>query len=104
MATLKKKKIVFKTDYSLMQVKSIAECSKRDHSAILSTFIKLPVVIKTFFYSLVSFYTCFTVFICMGKSIRIFIFPDKQNDQKEFSVAHSCLVALEYLGYNLVQL
>ena len=29
-----------------MKVKSIAECSKREHSAILSTFIKLPFVIK----------------------------------------------------------
>ena len=38
----------FKTDHRLMQVKSIAECSKGEHSAILSTFIKQPVVIKTF--------------------------------------------------------
>ena len=36
--------MVFKTDYRLMQVKSI----QREYSAILSTFIKLPVVIKTF--------------------------------------------------------
>ena len=41
----KKTKMVFKTDYRLMKVKSIAECSK-EHSAILSTFIKLPFVIK----------------------------------------------------------
>ena len=40
-------KLVFKTDYSLMQVKSIVE-----HSAILSTFIKLPFVIKIFVLSL----------------------------------------------------
>ena len=33
-----------------MQVKSIAECSK-EHSAILSAFIKLPVVIKSLFLS-----------------------------------------------------
>ena len=33
-----------------MQVKSIAECSK--HSAILSTFIKLPFVIKSFVLSI----------------------------------------------------
>ena len=32
MATLKKTKMVFKTDYHLMLVKSIAECS-REHSA-----------------------------------------------------------------------
>ena len=35
----KDKKLVFKTNYSLMQVKGIA---------ILSTFIKLPFVFKTF--------------------------------------------------------
>ena len=34
----------FKTDHRLMQVKSIAECSKRETSAILATFIKLPVI------------------------------------------------------------
>ena len=46
-------KMFFKTDYHyrLMQVKSIAECSK-EHSAILLTFIKLPVVIKTFILSI----------------------------------------------------
>ena len=50
-----------KTYYRLMQVKSIAECSK--HSAILSTFIKLPVVIKTYVLSIFEwpFYTGFTV-------------------------------------------
>ena len=41
-------KLVFKTDYRLMQVKNIAECSKREHSSILSTFIKLQFVIKIF--------------------------------------------------------
>ena len=34
----------FKTDYRITQVKSIAECSK-EHSAILSTFIKLPLLL-----------------------------------------------------------
>ena len=42
----KRPKLVFKTNYRLMQVKSIAECSK--HSAILSTFTKLPIVVKCF--------------------------------------------------------
>ena len=43
MQSLKKKtkKMVFKTDYRLMQVISIAECSP----AILSTFSRLPFVI-----------------------------------------------------------
>ena len=48
----KKAKIVFKTDYRLMQVKRIAECSNWEHSAILSTFIKLPFVINIFVLSI----------------------------------------------------
>ena len=49
------------TDYAaLMQVKSIAECSK----GILLTFIKLPFVIKIFVLSIFEwpFYTGFTVY------------------------------------------
>ena len=41
-------KLVFKTNFRLIQVKSIEECSKWEHSAKLSTFIKLPFVIKIF--------------------------------------------------------
>ena len=54
-------KLVITTNYRLMQVKSIAECL--EHSAILSTFIKLPFVIKIFVLSIFEwpFYTCFTV-------------------------------------------
>ena len=46
-----------------MQIESIAECSKREHSAILLTFIKLPFVIKIFVLSIFEwpFYTGFTV-------------------------------------------
>ena len=66
--------MVFKTDYRLMQVKSIAECSNgsililltciklpfvikapvlsRENSAILLTCIKLPFVIKAFVLSI----------------------------------------------------
>ena len=53
-----------------MQVKSITECSK--HSAILSTFIKLPFVIKIFGLSISEwpFHTSFTVHY-----IKIFLFP-----------------------------
>ena len=45
-----------------MQVKSIAECS--EHSAILLTIIKLPIVIKIFVLSIFEwlFYTGVTVF------------------------------------------
>ena len=46
-----------------MQIESIAECSKREHSAILLTFIKLPIVIKIFVLSIFEwpFYTGLTV-------------------------------------------
>ena len=57
----KKKKMVFKTDYRLMQVKSIADCWSKvlqnallEHSAILSTCIKVPSVFKTFVLSVLS--------------------------------------------------
>ena len=55
----KRPKKVFKTNYCLMQVKII----QREHSAILSTFIKLPIVIKIFVLSIFEwpFYTDFTV-------------------------------------------
>ena len=46
----KDQKLVLKTNYRLMQVKINAECSK--HSAILSTLIKLPFVIKIFVLSI----------------------------------------------------
>ena len=48
-----------------MQVKSIAKCSKGEHSAILSTFVKLPFVIKIFVLSVFEwpFYcSCFILF------------------------------------------
>ena len=47
-----------------MQVKSNTECSKGEHSAILSTFIKIPFVIKIFVLSIFEwpFYTSFVVF------------------------------------------
>ena len=55
----KRQKIGFKTNYRLMKVESIAECSNEgrkycrmlqgEHSAILSTFIKLPFVIRSLF-------------------------------------------------------
>ena len=55
MVTQKRPKIGFKTDYCLMQVK--------EHSAILSTFMKLPFAIKSFVLSIFewSIKTGFTV-------------------------------------------
>ena len=46
-----------KTDYSLMEVKSIANAARQhseilSHSAILSTFIKLPFAVKSFVLSI----------------------------------------------------
>ena len=64
MATLKKtKKLFFKTDYHLMQVKRI-----------LLTFIKLPFVIKIFdlFTFEWPFYTGFTVYTYSPVNIQIF--------------------------------
>ena len=56
----KDQKLVFKTNYPLMQIKSIAES---EHFAILSTFIKLPFCHKIFVLSICEwpFYTGFTV-------------------------------------------
>ena len=39
-------KLVFKTDYRLMQVKKYCRMLQGEHSAILSTFIKVPFVIN----------------------------------------------------------
>ena len=64
MTTLKRtEKMVFKTNYHLMQVKSIAECS-----AILLTCIKLPIVIKILVLSIFEwpFYTGFTVHLILS--------------------------------------
>ena len=48
--------MVFKTNYRLMQVKSIAECW--EHSVILSTIVKLLFVIKIFVFSIFEWLYC----------------------------------------------
>ena len=59
LTTLKKtEKLVFKTNYRLMQVKSVAECSDGEHSAILLAFIRLPFVIKIFVLSIFGWLYC----------------------------------------------
>ena len=40
----KDRKLVFKANYHLMQVKRIAECSNGEHSAILTIFVKLRIL------------------------------------------------------------
>ena len=76
----KDQKLFFKTNYRLMQVKSIAECF--EHSAILLTFIKLPFVIKIFVLSIFEwpFYTGFTVHSCgdMVNMVNEFMQKKKQ--------------------------
>ena len=68
-----------------MQVKSIAECSKgREHSAILSTFINLPFVIKIVVLSIFEwpFYTGFTVFtynVCQFVCLTLGMFGDEKH-------------------------
>ena len=64
----KDQKLIFKTDFRLMQVKRIVECSKGNHSAIRSTFIKLrvPFLIKIFILSI--FEWPFTV-LCACKRV-----------------------------------
>ena len=59
----KRLKMIFKTDYRLMQVKQYCRMIERGHSAILSTCIKLSVVIKIFVLSIFErpFYTGVTV-------------------------------------------
>ena len=56
-------KSVFKTNYRLMKVKSIAECSKGSILQFLSTFIKLSFVTNIYVLSMFEwpFYTDFTV-------------------------------------------
>ena len=66
----KRPQLVFNANYRLMQVKSIAECSK-GHSAILFTFIKLQFVIKIFELSIFKWplKTGFTVHSCESPHI-----------------------------------
>ena len=66
----KGQKLVFETNYPLMQVKSTAECSK--YSAILSTFIKLPIDIMIFVLSVYEwpFYIGFTV--CVSHALNMY--------------------------------
>ena len=63
MATLKKTKIVFQDQLSLNAGQKYCRMLKWAHSAILSTFIKLPIVTKIFVLSIFEwpFYTGFTL-------------------------------------------
>ena len=61
------------TNYGLMKVKSIAECSIHgEHSAILLTFINLPFAIKTFVLSFLS--------DCL-RQVILYLFQQQHTDQ-----------------------
>ena len=82
----KDRKLVFKTNYHLIKVKSIAECSK-GHSATFLTFIKLPFVTKIYVLSIFEwpFYAGFTVtcLICTFVVVRVVIKPLIEQSLKE---------------------
>ena len=69
MATLKKQKIGFHDQLSLNAGKKYCRMLQGEHSAILSAFIKLPIVIKFFVLSAYEwqFYTGFTVLVVFVK-------------------------------------
>ena len=66
-ATLKKTKVGFQDQLSLNAGQKYCRMLQGEHSATLSTVIKLPFVIKIFILSIFEwlFYTGFTVFICV---------------------------------------
>ena len=83
-------KLVFKPSYPLMQIKSIAEW---EHSAILSTFIKLPFNIKIFVFSI------FEGPLMTGFTVSIFeLFASvKINEEDGGPVAEYKRILVEYL-------
>ena len=68
MASLKWPKIGFQDQLSLNEGQKYCRMLQWEHSAILSTFIKLPFVIKIFVLSIFEwpFYTGFTVYTNVG--------------------------------------
>ena len=77
-AVKKKKKLAFKTNYHLMQVK-VLQNAPREHSAILLTFIKLPFVLRplsclflTGRFRQVLLYCRIEVFLVAGVGVYIF--------------------------------
>ena len=76
-----------------MQVKSIAECSKGEHYAILLTFIKLPFVIKIFVF--VYFSGRFTQVLLY---IYVFDFIDPENSYNKNRWKCLELITLERLA------
>ena len=73
-----------------MRVKSIAECSNGEHSALLLNFIKLPFVIKIFVLSMFKWplKTGFTVFTLQTL---------KQNGYVSISIKKYRLFSVEYI-------
>ena len=77
-----------------MQVKSIAECSP----SILSTFIKLPFVIKIFVLSIfeLPLKTGFTILLQAGSQKKILIFQSKYNEIVIIIISVSLTCVLGY--------
>ena len=73
-ATLKNAKNDFQDLLSLNAGQTYCRMFQKEHSAILSTFMKLPVVIKTFVLSIFEwpFFTGFTVHPCPGRHVLLF--------------------------------
>ena len=74
MATLKRPKIGFQDQLSLNAGQKYCRMLQGEHSAILSTFIELPFVIKIFVLSIFEwpFYTDFTVWVSCAGSLALF--------------------------------
>ena len=72
----KRPKIGFQDQLSLNAGQKYCRMVQGEHSAILLTYIKLPIVIKIFVLSIFEwqFYTGFTVYVCLGKSVFDFYF------------------------------
>ena len=71
----KRPKIGFQDQLSLNAGQKYCRMLQGEHSAILSTFIKLPFVIKIFVLSIFEwpFYTCFTVLVILLINIENFL-------------------------------
>ena len=95
-------KLIFKTIYRLMQVKSIAKCSK--HSAILSTFIKLPNAGQKYCRMLpLEHSAILSTFIKLPLVIKIFLLSIFEWSLKTGSTARLCMYLFSIYTYSVQQ-
>ena len=95
-ATKKRPKLVFKANYRLIQVKNIAECSKGEHSAKLSTFIKLTFVIKIFVLSIIE-WPLKTGFIVTSRGSKLHTSVTSQGDKMHKPVSCISSMCIKFL-------